>query len=142
MFFPQEISGFLNGVVAPLSSLCRSPMERGFFRDGVYQAIRLLNGHPLLMEAHIDRLRRGLAEMRINADPLPDFFALNQQLVEKNGLLEREGLLYIQVSRGADFPRDMPFHPRIFPPRSLLSLPLHPQPGGPNPWHPCHHPAG
>ena len=59
---------YLNGEVIDREQARISPDDRGFvFGDGVYEVIRVHNGRMFAPEAHIDRMRRSLAAMKINA---------------------------------------------------------------------------
>jgi D-alanine transaminase len=75
--------------------------DRGFlFADGVYEVARIYDGRLFLMEPHMQRLRAGLAALRIrdaDIDALPDIAA---RLIEANGV-NGDGTLYVQVTRGA-----------------------------------------
>jgi len=75
--------------------------DRGLtFGDGVYEVYRLYRGRPFRMKAHLERLRRSAAEIRL---PLPevDWPALHAELLERNGLVGTDATIYIQVTRGA-----------------------------------------
>ncbi len=74
--------------------------DRGYqFADGVYEVILLLGGRPVDAGLHLARLARSLAELRIPA-PVGDA-ALSHiiaEMVRRNRL--RDGLIYLQVTRG------------------------------------------
>ena len=82
--------------------------DRGFqFADGVYEVVTVHNGHFVDEAGHIDRLARSLRELSM-AWPTsrPVLGLLMRELVRRNRV--RNGLLYIQVTRGAA-PRDFRF---------------------------------
>ena len=58
--------------------------------------ISVIGGHLIDMERHIARLERSLGELSINA--FANWAAISRNLVAENGL--KEGLVYLQVSRG------------------------------------------
>ncbi len=93
---------YLDGSFVPVDEAAVSPFDRGFmFADGVYEVIRSYRGSLFEQSAHIERLRRSLREIRIAqnaADGIEEIFA---GLLERNGLAESEGLIYVQITRGA-----------------------------------------
>jgi D-alanine transaminase len=75
--------------------------DRGFvFADGVYEVIRVYDGHPFLMEPHLQRLRAGLAALRIAAD-VDGLPGVAERLLDENRLHRGDATIYIQVTRGA-----------------------------------------
>lgn len=84
----------------PLDEAKISVLDRGFlFADGVYEVSAVIDGLLVDNAAHLARLERSLAELRIE-QPMPmDQLVLQQkQLVRLNNL--DEGLIYLQVTRG------------------------------------------
>jgi D-alanine transaminase len=75
--------------------------DRGFlFADGIYEVIRVYDGRPFLAEPHITRLRRGLAQIRIETHA-PDYLLdVAGRLIAENGLLDADAIIYIQITRG------------------------------------------
>jgi len=92
---------FANGEVLPADQAAVSIMDRGFlFADGVYEVSAVLDGRLVDNEAHLARLARSLAEIRIPNPYSADVWTrLQTDLVGRNGLTE--GLIYLQVTRGA-----------------------------------------
>jgi D-alanine transaminase len=92
---------FLNGRFLPEAEAGISPLDRGFlFADAIYEVVRYDRGRPYRLVEHLERMREGLAAIRIAATP--DFFeAAGQRLLAENGLLEKDAFVYAQVSRGA-----------------------------------------
>ncbi|AGA33855.1 D-alanine aminotransferase [Thioalkalivibrio nitratireducens DSM 14787] len=91
---------FLNGDYRPLESVCISPLDRGFmFGDGVYEVIPSYRGVLFEVDAHLDRLRRSLAAIRI-ADPLTGdaWRKMLERLLSLNPGADRA--IYLQVTRG------------------------------------------
>jgi D-alanine transaminase len=99
---------FLNGAFLPLSEARVSVEDRGFlFGDGVYEVVRTYGGAPFLLPAHLDRLERSLAAVRIAPDwGRADLEAWIAEAVERAAYPEAK--VYVQVTRGAA-PRDHKF---------------------------------
>jgi D-alanine transaminase len=102
---------FLNGSFLPHEEAKVPIMDRGFlFADGVYEGVGVLGGRLVDNAAHLERLRRSLAEVRIkNPHADEEWTRLEGELVRRNGL--SEGFLYLQVTRGVAerdflFPKD------------------------------------
>ena len=78
-----------------------SVFDRGFlFADGIYEVCAVLDGKLVDNDAHLARLDRSLREIAL-ASPLSreEVVAVQRELVARNAL--REGLIYMQVTRGA-----------------------------------------
>ncbi len=94
---------YLNGDYVPKSSAKISIFDRGLlFSDAVYEVISVIDSRLIDMDRHISRLERSLGELSIDA--FADWAAISENLVTENGL--REGLVYLQVSRGVMDERD------------------------------------
>ena len=109
----------LNGTFGPLSE-ARVPVEdRGYlFGDGVYEVVRTYGGEVFLLNAHLDRLDRSMAEVRI----VPDWDRATMEgwigeAVRRAGYAEAK--IYIHVTRGVA-PREHTF-PAV-PPTTLLTV--------------------
>ncbi len=91
---------YLNGSFVPFEEARIPIMDRGFlFADGIYEVSAVLNGRLVDHEAHLARLDRSLAEIRIaNPYSAAEWTRLQEELVRRNGLAE--GLVYMQVTRG------------------------------------------
>ena len=88
---------YLNGEYVPRASAKISIFDRGLlFSDAVYEVVSVIDGQLIDMERHVSRLERSLGELSINA--FANWTAISQNLVAENNL--REGLIYLQVSRG------------------------------------------
>lgn len=97
---------YLNGAFLPLDQARISPLDRGFlFADGIYEVAAVIDGKLVDSASHLIRLRRSAAALGI-AVPLSDdaIEAVQKQLIADNGL--NEGLVYLQLTRGADTSRD------------------------------------
>lgn len=70
------------------------------FGDGIYEVIGVYEGKPLLMDEHLKRLERSAREVQLKLPTSTDELKSKLlELVEKNKL--HEGIIYMQVSRGA-----------------------------------------
>nr|WP_172840564.1 D-amino-acid transaminase [Virgibacillus phasianinus] len=75
--------------------------DRGYqFGDGIYEVIGVYDGEPLMLDEHMERLERSAREVRLNLpSAISDLKNKLVDLVAANGL--GEGIIYMQVSRGA-----------------------------------------
>jgi D-alanine transaminase len=82
--------------------------DRGFqFGDAVYEVWTVFDGRLLDEEGHFTRLDRSLSELSIrNPKSRQAYLAIIRELLRRNRI--RDGLIYLQVSRGAA-PRDHVF---------------------------------
>jgi len=100
---------YVNGAFVPLSEAKVSVLDRGFlFADGIYEVAAVLDGRLVDSAAHLQRLERSVGEIGL---ALPESLArieeLQKELVARNKL--DQGMVYLQVTRGADESRDFPF---------------------------------
>ena len=94
---------YLNGDYVSENDAKVSVFDRGLlFSDAVYEVISVIGGCLIDMERHVQRLSRSLGELSINADE--HWSAICLELVSRNAL--DEGLVYLQISRGAVPERD------------------------------------
>lgn len=95
-----EVQCYLNGDYGPLAEAKVSAMDRGFiFGDGVYEMIPVYGGRLFRFEAHMERLERSLAKLRIEP-PLTrsEWLAIARRLVA--ALPAADQWVYLQVTRG------------------------------------------
>jgi D-alanine transaminase len=96
---------WLDGRLLPIDEARISPLDRGFlFGDGAYEVVPVYGGRAYRFDAHMDRLDRSLAEIRM-APPLAraEWRAVFGKLVHGNG--GGDLLLYVQVTRGVEAER-------------------------------------
>jgi D-alanine transaminase len=100
---------WFDGDFRPLADVRISPLDRGFlFGDSVYEVIPVFGGRVFLEQAHLDRLDRSLAALRIrNPHDRAAWHAVIAGLVDRNG--GGSLAVYLQVTRGADAGRDHAF---------------------------------
>lgn len=99
---------YLNGEFSNLREARVSVLDRGFlFGDAIYDVVPAYDGQPFMFDAHMARLARGLAEMRI-PDPMPRsaWHDLTMRLLAMHADQDplqggvRHQLVYFQVTRG------------------------------------------
>ena len=111
---------YVNGTYVPHRAAAVHVEDRGYqFADGVYEVIAVANGAPIDEALHLKRLERSLAELRI-ARPFPDRVLrhLMREVLRRNRV--RNGILYLQVTRGAA-PRDHAFPERPIRPSVVMT---------------------
>ena len=92
---------FLNGKYINENDAKLSIFDRGFlFGDSVYEVTAVIQQKLVSWEGHTRRLRRSLGEIGMNLDLSDDdLLAVHRKLIALNEV--REGLVYLQISRGA-----------------------------------------
>jgi len=100
---------YVNGSFVPLSDAKVSILDRGFlFADGIYEVAAVLDGKLVDNASHLARLERSVGEIALK---LPETVAriqeIQKELVARNKLVS--GLVYLEVTRGADKARDFAF---------------------------------
>jgi len=91
---------FFNGQFVPEADAVVSVFDRSFqFGDGLFETLRLVQGHPFAWDAHLDRLQRGAEALRIRM-PFDGAQLLGaaRELAVRNNVTD--GLLRITLSRG------------------------------------------
>ena len=112
---------YVNGRYLPQRQASVNIEDRGYqFADGVYEVVHLHDGRFIDEDRHLDRLDRSLRELRL---PQPmSRAALRHVLLEvarRNRV--REGLLYMQVTRGVAR-RDHAFPSQPVPPSVVVTI--------------------
>src|SRR3954453_22454426 len=110
---------YLDGAFVPVSEAKVSVFDRGFlFADGIYEVSAVLDGRLIDNDAHLARLERSVGEIAL---PLPEtlerIVEIQHELIAHNNLTD--GLVYIQVTRGASMPRDF-FFPKDAKPTLVM----------------------
>ncbi len=91
---------YVNGAYVPLRAARVSILDRGLqFADSIYEVWAVRGGRLRDEAAHLARLRRSLAELRIPA-PMSEaaLGAIIKETMRRNRV--REGIVYLQVTRG------------------------------------------
>lgn len=106
---------YLNGEYLSYSQALIPVEDRGFiFGDGIYEAMRSYRGRLFRPDDHWKRLEESARAIRLEL-PLAreDFVRIGRELIERNGLSDREAVVYLQVTRGpAPRQHGFPAHPR------------------------------
>ncbi|MDR9395822.1 MAG: D-amino-acid transaminase, partial [Roseovarius sp.] len=87
-----------------------SIFDRGFLMaDGVYEVTSVLDGKLIDFDGHATRLERSLSELEMPALPITmkQLLEVHRELVLRNDLVD--GMIYLQVTRGAPGDRDFVF---------------------------------
>jgi D-alanine transaminase len=105
---PEPIA-YVNGQFLPQKEAKISIMDRGFlFADGIYEVSAVIDGKLVDNDLHLARLVRSVGEIELALPESPETIAaLMREMVKRNGL--KEGLVYLQVTRGAEDSRNFPF---------------------------------
>ena len=111
---------FLNGKYIKENEAKISIFDRGLlFADSVYEVTAVIDNKLIDFPAHIERLENSLNELEIkNIFSYDLLLKMHKGLVNKNKFSNKEGLIYMQVSRGTierDFLiKDKDVTPNIF----------------------------
>lgn len=111
---------YVNGQFLPHARAVVHVEDRGFqFADGVYEVWAVFDGRLADFDGHMDRLERSLDELRIDR-PMSRAALVRvvRETVRRNRV--REGLCYIQVTRGTAR-RDHPFPAEGTPPSVVVT---------------------
>lgn len=100
---------YLNGEYLPENEAKVSIFDRAFLMaDGVYEVTSVLDGKLIDFDGHAVRLARSLNELDMkNPISKEDLLEVHRELVRLNDI--EEGLVYLQITRGAPNDRDFVF---------------------------------
>ena len=100
---------YVNGAYLPEAEAKVSIFDRGFLMaDGVYEVTSVLDGKLIDFEGHAVRLKRSLDELDMAVPITKDaLLQVHRELVRLNGI--DEGMVYLQITRGAPDDRDFVF---------------------------------
>ena len=93
---------FLNGKYIEEKKAKISIFDRGvLFSDSVYEVTAFINDKLLDFRSHLKRLQRSLDELSINYKVSNlVLLDIHKKLIKVNKLNKKEGLIYLQISRG------------------------------------------
>lgn len=112
---------YVNGEYLPETEAKVSIFDRGFLMaDGVYEVTSVLNGKLIDFDGHAVRLERSLNELDMRAPvSKEELLEIHRELVRVNEI--NEGMVYLQITRGAPNDRDFVFpDPDQVPPTIVL----------------------
>jgi len=116
------MTSYLNGQFLNHSELKISPFDRGFlFADGVYEAIRTYHGKLFRYGDHLERLKKSLQGIRLEFQNVDGIEQIIYELIKRN-TIANEMLVYLQVTRGASFPRMHSFPNEKVEPTIFISI--------------------
>jgi D-alanine transaminase len=100
---------YVNGSFMPLAEAKVSVLDRGFlFADGIYEVAAVLDGKLIDNASHLARLQRSVGEIELALpETLDRIQEIQKELIARNNL--DSGMVYLQVTRGADAGRDFAF---------------------------------
>ena len=106
---------YVNGSFVPLAEAKVSILDRGFlFADGIYEVSAVLDGKLVDNASHLARLERSVGEISLALpETLSRIVEIQHELIARNQLMS--GLVYIEVTRGADVGRDFAFPKGVKP---------------------------
>jgi D-alanine transaminase len=106
---------YVNGSFVPLADAKVSIFDRGFlFADGIYEVSAVLDGKLVDNASHLARLERSVGEIALALpETLTRIVEIQRELIARNQLAS--GLVYIEVTRGADKGRDFAFPKGVKP---------------------------
>jgi D-alanine transaminase len=100
---------YVNGEYLPENEARVSIFDRGFLMaDGVYEVTSVLGGKLIDFDGHAVRLQRSLDALELrNPISKEDLLQVHRELVQRNEI--DEGMIYLQITRGAPGDRDFVF---------------------------------
>lgn len=100
---------YVNGQFLPEGEAQISIFDRGFlFADGVYEVTSVLGGKLIDFDGHYTRLERSLRELEMkNPVTREELLDIHRELLTLNEI--EDGLVYLQVTRGAAADRDFAY---------------------------------
>ncbi len=106
---------YVNGSFVPMAEAKVSILDRGFlFADGIYEVAAVLDGKLIDNASHLARLQRSVGEIALDLpETIERIQEIQKELVARNNLVN--GLVYLEVTRGADTSRDFVFPKGVKP---------------------------
>ncbi|SFE62091.1 D-amino-acid transaminase [Roseivivax sediminis] len=111
---------YVNGEYLPETEAKVSIFDRAFLMaDGVYEVTSVLGGKLIDFDGHANRLDRSLGELEMKAPLTKDeLLEIHRELVRENEI--EDGLVYLQITRGAPGDRDFAYPDPDTPPTVVL----------------------
>ena len=111
---------YVNGDYLPEAEAKVSVFDRGFLMaDGVYEVTSVLDGKIVDFAGHAARLQRSLDELEM-ASPvsMEALLEIHRELLVRNQI--GDGMVYLQITRGAPADRDFAFPDPAVTPSTLV----------------------
>jgi D-alanine transaminase len=110
-----EQIAYVNGSFVPMADAKVSVLDRGFlFADGIYEVAAVLDGKLIDNASHLARLERSVGEISLALpETIERIQEIQRELIARNNLAS--GLVYLEVTRGADKGRDFAFPKGVKP---------------------------
>jgi len=110
-----EQIAYVNGSYVPLKDAKVSILDRGFlFADGIYEVAAVLDGKLIDNASHLARLERSVGEIELALPvSVSQIEVIQRELIKRNNLVN--GMVYLEVTRGADTGRDFAFPKGVKP---------------------------
>jgi D-alanine transaminase len=110
-----EKIAYVNGSFVPMADAKVSILDRGFlFADGIYEVAAVLDGKLIDNASHLARLERSVGEIQLALPETPARIQeIQKELVARNNLVN--GMVYLEVTRGADTGREFAFPKGVKP---------------------------
>ena len=98
-----NISAIYQGKLSTLDQIKVSPLSRAYtFSDSIYEVIPYFSGKPLCLKEHFDRMIESAHQMDMSVD----FKSVRHDIKQlEAALVEQDGYIYYQISRGIDMIR-------------------------------------
>lgn len=111
----MEQIAYVNGSYVPLKDAKVSILDRGFlFADGIYEVAAVLDGKLIDNASHLARLERSVGEIELALPvSVAEIEVIQRELIKRNNLVN--GMVYLEVTRGADTGRDFAFPKDVTP---------------------------
>src|SRR5712672_4460030 len=106
---------YVDGAFVPAADAKVSVFDRGFlFADGIYEVSAVLDGKLIDNDSHLARLERSVGEIALALpETLERIVEIQKELIARNNLVN--GMVYLEVTRGADTGRDFAFPKGVKP---------------------------
>src|SRR5271168_1443182 len=94
---------WLNGEIMPMADARLGIEDRGFqFADGVYEVIRLYDGKPFALAAHLQRLWNSAVDIQLTPPLTTDALAVEiHRLIDRTNHVDAgDAFIYLQLTRG------------------------------------------
>ncbi len=104
----MRIKAYVNGKIVEQDKACISILDRGLnYGDGLFETIKAVDGLPLFLSGHIERLKSGSSVIGLSAASLRPLMAdirsgVIERLLKSNGLSTGSAYVRVTVTRGPD----------------------------------------